>query len=366
MAALPWFPFDRIAYITNTMHLTTEEHGAYLLLMLTYYGTGKPLPGYDRALAQITKLPLERWGIVKVGIAPFFEERDGLWYHERIEAELLEASSKHTKAVAKAHAAAAARYGKPATGMQQAEPPASRKRAPRAKPAPSTATSTAPSMPQASPDTSSKDAHLQEHLTLSVERVNAAAPDNSTTEAEMALQGQEGVPAQPSVPPPIEPGRIPSTEQVAAFQNPLGTMLPETWVPDDQDQACAREYGMTDADIKSELLIFHALNTQNGTFSKNWKSTWQIFCSRWKDRQASKRKVPAPRLELDTHAYVPTQQDWERALGRWQRDQSGWSHKTLGPEPGQRACKADPAMLRKFGIDPETGIYRAPAAVRAV
>lgn len=362
MAALPWFAFDRIAYITNTTHLTTEEHGAYLLLMLTYYGTEKPLPGYDRALASIAKLPLERWLTIKVGLEPFFiptETPAGtVWKHERIEAELLEASLKHASNVARAKAGADAMLAKRAGRSASSQLPAKPKPPPKPRAGPKPATS----QPQAEPGFSSEPAHLHKHITLSSERVNARA------EGQNGLAGQEG-----QIPPISNPNvatqldleeAIAATAQPAVVVpfNPLGTPLPPDWTPDDQDQECARAYGMTDMDIESELLLFHARAADKGMFSQNWKAAWQTFCARWKEMQANKRK---PRVEVNSGGPVaPTEKVWEMALGRWQRDQSGWSFKHLGPEPGQPGCKVPLALLQKFGIDPATGIYRAPASIR--
>ena len=50
-----WFPFNVGDYVRDTMHLTTEQHGAYLLLMLAYWPRG-PLPDNDNALASIAKV----------------------------------------------------------------------------------------------------------------------------------------------------------------------------------------------------------------------------------------------------------------------------------------------------------------------
>ena len=86
--SLRWFAFDADAYTGDTAHLTCEEHGAYLLLILAYYRSEKPLPATDRALSSITKLPMDRWLECKPTLTAFFTEEGGTWRHDQIEREL--------------------------------------------------------------------------------------------------------------------------------------------------------------------------------------------------------------------------------------------------------------------------------------
>lgn len=71
-------------YLGDTGHLSTTQHGAYLLLMMHYWRQGS-LPSDDKQLAAITKLPLRLWLDCKDTIQAFFH--DG-WQHKRIEEEL--------------------------------------------------------------------------------------------------------------------------------------------------------------------------------------------------------------------------------------------------------------------------------------
>lgn len=48
-----WFPFSPAKYREDTMHLTAEQDGIYLRLILHYMETGAPLPDNDQALARI-------------------------------------------------------------------------------------------------------------------------------------------------------------------------------------------------------------------------------------------------------------------------------------------------------------------------
>ena len=80
----PWMPLYVGDYLGDTGHLTTTQHGAYLLLMMHYWRKGE-LPGDDRQLCKIAKLPLKTWNECRATLKDFFH--DG-WKHKRIDAEL--------------------------------------------------------------------------------------------------------------------------------------------------------------------------------------------------------------------------------------------------------------------------------------
>jgi uncharacterized protein YdaU (DUF1376 family) len=79
-------------YLRDTMHLTTEQHGAYLLLIFAYWTTG-PLLDDDEWLSSITKLCRPDWEQVRPTMEGFFHVEDGFWCHKRIDEELRKASS---------------------------------------------------------------------------------------------------------------------------------------------------------------------------------------------------------------------------------------------------------------------------------
>ena len=80
----PWMPLYVGDYLGDTGHLTTAQHGAYLLLMMHYWRKGE-LPDDDRQLAKITKLPLKTWCGYRSVLQDFFHSG---WKHKRIDAEL--------------------------------------------------------------------------------------------------------------------------------------------------------------------------------------------------------------------------------------------------------------------------------------
>lgn len=109
MSALPFMPLYVADYLADAAHLTTEEHGAYLLLIMTYWQRGKPLPADPAKLARIARLPNERWADVEQTLNEFFTTEDGCWHHKRIDAELEKVRDKSDKAKRAAAASASIR-----------------------------------------------------------------------------------------------------------------------------------------------------------------------------------------------------------------------------------------------------------------
>jgi uncharacterized protein YdaU (DUF1376 family) len=86
MAALPYMQLYIADYLADTMHLSTEEHGAYLLLMFNYWQTGRAIP--KSRLAKIARISNERWISVESSLKEFFNDNGTDWVHERIERDL--------------------------------------------------------------------------------------------------------------------------------------------------------------------------------------------------------------------------------------------------------------------------------------
>lgn len=107
----PWFPFYVGDYTRDTARLTTEAHGAYLLLMLDYWVNGAP-PDDNETLATITKLPLPIWKKRRSALVKFFKIKDGLWTHSRIEKERAKAEEVGASNSDKAREAAERRWAK--------------------------------------------------------------------------------------------------------------------------------------------------------------------------------------------------------------------------------------------------------------
>jgi uncharacterized protein YdaU (DUF1376 family) len=107
-----WMPVFIGDYLADTMHLSTEQHGAYLLLLFHLWRRGT-LQDDDGALAQITGLSRSAWNQARPVLAEFFQVQDGLWRHGRVERERLRVTTKQLSNSKQAKLAAARRWAKP-------------------------------------------------------------------------------------------------------------------------------------------------------------------------------------------------------------------------------------------------------------
>lgn len=116
MSAKPdtWMPLVIGDYLKDTSRLTTEQHGAYLLLIMSYWTDGAP-PDDDEELATITRLALRDWKRQRPKLARFFQIGGGVWRHKRIETELADATDRKASYSARGSAGASARWGKDAS-----------------------------------------------------------------------------------------------------------------------------------------------------------------------------------------------------------------------------------------------------------
>lgn len=116
MAALPYMQLYIADYLADTMHLSAEEHGAYLLLMFNYWQTGKPIP--KNRLAKIARLTNERWADVVPSLQEFFCDNGEEWVHLRIEEDLASVREKLTKKSAAGKASVQARRSRKEADVQ--------------------------------------------------------------------------------------------------------------------------------------------------------------------------------------------------------------------------------------------------------
>jgi uncharacterized protein YdaU (DUF1376 family) len=85
------------AYMADTSHLTTTEHGAYLLILMAMWRAGGNLPDDDVRLARTARLTLDKWRKIAPTIREFFTKDGDSVSQKRLMLELKIARSKNEK-----------------------------------------------------------------------------------------------------------------------------------------------------------------------------------------------------------------------------------------------------------------------------
>lgn len=101
MADFPYLPMWTDAYLADTTHLHTEEHGAYLLLLFSAWRNPEcSLPDDDATLSRLAGLSLAKWKAMKPTIMAFWklDKRKKRWVQKRLQVERKKAVSKRGKA----------------------------------------------------------------------------------------------------------------------------------------------------------------------------------------------------------------------------------------------------------------------------
>lgn len=82
--------FNCADYIGKTMHFSTEQHGAYVLILCSYWANQSPVK--ESELCRITKLGTHGWERNRNDLADMFRIRDGHWHDKDIDDQI-----KHEK-----------------------------------------------------------------------------------------------------------------------------------------------------------------------------------------------------------------------------------------------------------------------------
>lgn len=86
----PWMPLYISDYLADTAHLSTAEHGAYMLLIMAYWAKGG-LPQDEEAIRRITRMTPRQWSHSCDLLRSLFLPG---WRHKRIDEEMAKAIEK--------------------------------------------------------------------------------------------------------------------------------------------------------------------------------------------------------------------------------------------------------------------------------
>ncbi len=88
MSEIPSLPLFTDAYLADTRHLTAQEHGAYLLLlMMAWRAPNCRLPDDDAKLAKWAGVDARTWSRIKPTIMEFWTPESGHWTQRRLAKE---------------------------------------------------------------------------------------------------------------------------------------------------------------------------------------------------------------------------------------------------------------------------------------
>lgn len=112
MAKFPALPLFTDAYLADTRHLTTLQHGAYLLLLMTAWRTKTcSLPDDDKQLARYASMGLATWKRNKDVLLSFFsKDKNGMWIQNRLTDEFIFCTERRNKNIKAGMASALKRH----------------------------------------------------------------------------------------------------------------------------------------------------------------------------------------------------------------------------------------------------------------
>jgi uncharacterized protein YdaU (DUF1376 family) len=103
---IPWYIGD---YLADTQHMATIDHGAYCLLIMSYWRRGS-LPDDRVALRHICRLTTRQFDAVWPKLSTFFVSHDGLLRHTKLDAQRHAWSNKKANFKQRAQKAATERW----------------------------------------------------------------------------------------------------------------------------------------------------------------------------------------------------------------------------------------------------------------
>lgn len=253
------FRLDVARFMRETARLGPTVVGCYVKLMLDYYEQGTPPPDEDAVLARVVGCDPENWGIIRFKLQHLFEIRDGLWYHDHVEAEI-EAGKKRMNKSAKAAAKAAEVH------MQE-----------------TIADVIGRAMGDGSvPQTTMAGADPKAARQLTQEEAPTVLAE--LPEVEIEDEDDDLGDPEPPVPQPVG----------ITFE---GSLDPD-FKPDAKEMVEIFNDGYNSQQVAEELDRFKRYNINMGTTSNNWPELWRRWWNRKKPPLHPAEKKPKPRVEV--------------------------------------------------------------------
>jgi len=120
MAEFPALPLWTDAYLADTKHLSTIQHGAFLLLLFEAWRSKDcSLPDDDKFLAKITGMTTQQWTRNKPVLMQKWNFENGRWWNGRLRDELNSVRRQRDQKKHAGQASALKRLNRSSTAVQQ-------------------------------------------------------------------------------------------------------------------------------------------------------------------------------------------------------------------------------------------------------
>lgn len=94
MSSQPFMQLYVADYLADTTHLSTEQHGAYMLLLMTMWRHEAKLPNDPKKLARICRTTPRKWPAIWGELEGYFEVSDAFITSHRLTKEYQKAKTK--------------------------------------------------------------------------------------------------------------------------------------------------------------------------------------------------------------------------------------------------------------------------------
>lgn len=94
MSERPFMQLYVSDFVGDTLHLSTEQVGAYLLLLMAMWNADGALPNDSTKLARVARSSVENWPSLWLDLAPYFDVTDSHVTHGRLARELAKFARK--------------------------------------------------------------------------------------------------------------------------------------------------------------------------------------------------------------------------------------------------------------------------------
>lgn len=94
MSERPFMQLYVSDFVGDTLYLSTEQVGAYLLLLMAMWNAGGSLPDDEGKLARVARMSVKKWRAVAPDLMAFFDVSGGAVRHNRLTKELQKSEGK--------------------------------------------------------------------------------------------------------------------------------------------------------------------------------------------------------------------------------------------------------------------------------